>query len=118
MGKLYSVQTTNCKVPSHIPDSIFRNKQLRTTSNKLLISLTVSDFFILVTSHVVTVQNLLGDGLLFGMIGCQIYGSLSTFSALVEIWTLTLVSIDRAQAIINPIDMQKRISSFQVIKLK
>ena len=80
----------------------------------MLISLILADVLILAMSHVVTVQNLLGRGSLFGPIGCQVYGSISTFAALVEIWTLSLVSIERAQAIIYPMDMQKRFSSLQV----
>lgn len=35
-------------------------------------------------------------------------------AALAEIWTLTIVSIDRAQAIFHPIDTLKRMSSAQV----
>ena len=47
--------------------------------------------------------------------GCQIYGFLGTISALAEIWSLTAVSIDRLQAIINPLDGHKRISKSQVL---
>ena len=46
--------------------------------------------------------------------GCQIYGFFGTVSALAEIWSLTAVSIDRLQAIINPLDAHKRISKSQV----
>ena len=37
-------------------------------------------------------------------------------AAFAEIWTLTIVSIDRAQAIFHPIDTKKRMSSAQVLE--
>lgn len=39
-------------------------------------------------------------------------------AALAEIWTLTIVSVDRAQAIFHPIDTKKRMSSAQVSTYK
>lgn len=96
----------------------FRSSHLRTTSNKLLISLSVADFLILSMCQLVNVQNLVSLGPIFGTFGCKIYGTLSSMAALAEIWTLTIVSIDRAQAIFHPIDTKKRMSSAQVSTYK
>ena len=50
--------------------------------------------------------------------GCQIYGFTATISSLAEIWSLTAVSVDRLQAILNPLNAQKRISKSQVLMLE
>ena len=50
--------------------------------------------------------------------GCQIYGFTATISSLAEIWSLTAVSVDRLQAIMNPLNAQKRISKSQVLILE
>ena len=52
------------------------------------------------------------------MKGCQIYGFTATISSLAEIWSLTAVSVDRLQAIMNPLNAQKRISKSQVLMLE
>ena len=95
----------------------FRSSHLRTTSNKLLISLSVADFLILSMCQLVNVQNLSGLGPILGSLGCKIYGTISSMAAFAEIWTLTIVSIDRAQAIFHPIDTKKRMSSAQVLEI-
>ena len=52
------------------------------------------------------------------MKGCQIYGFTATISSLAEIWSLTAVSVDRLQSIMNPLNAQKRISKSQVLILE
>ena len=46
------------------------------------------------------------------------YGFFATISALAEIWSLTAVSLDRLQAINNPLNAQKRITKSQVLTIK
>ena len=96
----------------------FRSSHLRTTSNKLLVSLSVADFLILSMCQLVNVQNLVSLGPIFGTFGCKIYGTISSMAALAEIWTLTIVSVDRAQAIFHPIETKKRMRSGQVKAIK
>ena len=46
------------------------------------------------------------------------YGFFATISALAEIWSLTAVSLDRLQAINNPLNAQKRITKSQVLTIQ
>ena len=95
----------------------FRSRRLRTPSNKLIVNLTLADFILLSMCHFVTLQNVLGPtlGIWFGVIGCKFYGFVTSIAALTEIWTLTLVSVDRCQAIFYPLETKKRMTSVQVI---
>ena len=77
-------------------------------------SLSVADFLILSMVHLIMIQNALQRGPIFGNIGCKVYATVSSVAALAEIWTLTLVSIDRCQAIFHPLETKKRMSSVQV----
>ena len=52
------------------------------------------------------------------IIGCKVYAFITSTAALAEIWTLTLVSVDRCQAIFNPLETKKRMTSVQVRILK
>ena len=66
--------------------------------------------------HFLSLQNLVGrQGSILGKTGCQIYGVISTFASLAEIWTLVLISVDRKDAIAHPLAFSKRISSHQVL---
>ena len=49
-----------------------------------------------------------------GKIGCDIYGGLASIAALAEIWSLTLISIDRFQAIFHPLETEKRMTAVRV----
>lgn len=79
-------------------------------------SLTVADFIILSMCYCLLAQNVSPgeSGSVFGVVGCKIYGCISTIAALAEIWTLTLVSVDRFQAIFHPLETKKRMSSVKV----
>ena len=46
--------------------------------------------------------------------GCQLYGFFGTTGALAEIWSLCAITLDRAQAIIHPLDTNKRLNTSQV----
>ena len=46
------------------------------------------------------------------------YGFFATISALAEIWSLTAVSLDRLQAINNPLNAQKRTTKSQVLTIQ
>ena len=48
------------------------------------------------------------------LIGCKVYAFITSTAALAEIWTLTLVSVDRCQAIFHPLETKKRMTSVQV----
>ena len=87
---------------------------MRTPTNKLLISLTTADFMLLSMCHSLFIQNLTGSGPIFGTVGCDIYGTIASISALAEIWTLTLISIDRFQAIFHPLETEKRMKGARV----
>jgi len=93
-----------------------RTRRLRTPSNKLIVNLTVADFMLLFMCHFVSLQNVLGPmlGIWFGAIGCKVYAFITSTAALAEIWTLTLVSVDRCQAIFHPLETKKRMTSVQV----
>lgn len=75
----------------------------------------MADFIILSMVHVIILQNVLGPFL--GGLGCKIYGFVASTAALAEIWTLSLVSIDRCQAIFHPLEARKRMSSVQVTNI-
>ena len=49
------------------------------------------------------------------MIGCYVYGVISTTAALAEVWSLAAVSLDRALAIYHPLNPNKRFTKSQVI---
>ena len=49
------------------------------------------------------------------MIGCYVYGVISTTAALAEVWSLAAVSLDRALAIYHPLNPYKRFTKSQVI---
>ena len=49
-----------------------------------------------------------------GTVGCDIYGTIASISALAEIWTLTLISMDRFQAIFHPLETEKRMKGARV----
>ena len=49
------------------------------------------------------------------IIGCYVYGVISTTAALAEVWSLAAVSLDRALAIYHPLNPNKRFTKSQVI---
>ena len=49
------------------------------------------------------------------IIGCYVYGVISTTAALAEVWSLAAVSLDRALAIYHPLNPYKRFTKSQVI---
>ena len=76
----------------------------------------MADFMLLSMCHMVSLQNVLGPmmGLWFGPIACKVYGLIASTAALAEIWTLTMISVDRCQAIFHPLETKKRMTSIQV----
>jgi hypothetical protein len=51
---------------------------------------------------------------LFFFLGCQLYGFFGTAGALAEIWSLCAITLDRSQAILHPLDTNKRLNTSQV----
>ena len=90
-----------------------RCPELRTASNRLLISLLVADFILLGACYPGVYQIWRGAPI-FGILGCNAYGFVSSVAALAEIWSLSAVSFDRLQAIYHPLDAGRRIKTSQV----
>lgn len=89
-----------------------RNRQLRSASNRLLMSLLFADFILLYNCYLSVYQSLKGFPI-FGIHGCKIYGFVSSSAALAEIWSLASISFDRFLTILYPLNTQKRIKRSQ-----
>ena len=127
------------------PKFNFRARRLRTSSNRLLISLLVADFILLMNCYIWVYQSFVGAPILgtygklirfgsitvitnlkfsgitcsdkhfYNSIGCQVSGFFGSVAALSEIWSLAAVSFDRFKGIHSPLDNQKRTTNAQVI---
>ncbi|TRY79117.1 hypothetical protein TCAL_09904 [Tigriopus californicus] len=91
-----------------------RNPSLQTPTNKLAISLILADF-LMMTKTWLLVVNAFAGGPILGTTGCIAFASLGTQAGLVQIWTITIISLDRANAIHYPIVKSKRFTHIQVL---
>ena len=51
---------------------------------------------------------------LIALLGCKMYGFVSSTAALAEIWSLSAISYDRLNTIMYPLNRAKRLKKYQV----
>ena len=79
------------------------NRQMRNTTNLLILSLSVADLFFIIICVPFTAMGYAMTTFPFGIVWCRIYQYVIQVTAYVSIYTLVLMSFDRYLAVVHPI---------------
>uniref|UniRef100_A0AAG5D8B1 G-protein coupled receptors family 1 profile domain-containing protein n=1 Tax=Anopheles atroparvus TaxID=41427 RepID=A0AAG5D8B1_ANOAO len=93
-------KTSSCAVP---PGPLPRYRSLRTPANYLVINLAVADFIIMMEAPLF-IYNSIHQGPALGSIGCTVYALMGALGGTVAIATLTVISIDRYNVVVYPLN--------------
>ncbi|KFB35649.1 AGAP007548-PB-like protein [Anopheles sinensis] len=81
----------------------YRYRSLRTPANYLVINLAVADFIIMLEAPMF-IYNSIHQGPALGSIGCTVYALMGALGGTVAIGTLTVISIDRYNVVVYPLN--------------
>ncbi|XP_035912048.1 opsin-2 [Anopheles stephensi] len=81
----------------------YRYRSLRTPANYLVINLAVADFIIMMEAPMF-IYNSIHQGPALGSIGCTVYALMGALGGTVAIATLTVISIDRYNVVVYPLN--------------
>uniref|UniRef100_A0A6E8VSS7 G_PROTEIN_RECEP_F1_2 domain-containing protein n=1 Tax=Anopheles coluzzii TaxID=1518534 RepID=A0A6E8VSS7_ANOCL len=81
----------------------YRYRSLRTPANYLVINLAVADFIIMMEAPMF-IYNSIHQGPALGSIGCTVYALMGAVGGTVAIATLTVISIDRYNVVVYPLN--------------
>ncbi|XP_029786922.1 bombesin receptor subtype-3 [Suricata suricatta] len=84
----------------------FKMKSMQTVPNIFITSLAFGDLLLLLTCVPVDATHYLGDGWLFGRIGCKVLSFIRLTTVGVSVFTLTILSADRYKAVVKPLERQ------------
>ncbi|XP_043921222.1 bombesin receptor subtype-3 [Protopterus annectens] len=84
----------------------FTIKSMQTVPNIFIASLAIGDLLLLLTCVPVDVTRYIADTWLFGRSGCKVISFIQLTSVGVSVFTLTVLSADRYQAVVRPMDLQ------------
>ncbi len=115
-----------------------RYRSLRTPTNKLVLSLVAADCLMMTKSWILVINGFAGGPLLgtageiietgspvivflnyflcFSKIGCYVFACLGICAGLSQIWTIMIISLERVNAIFNPMSKTKRFGHVQVTR--
>ena len=82
---------------------VLANRQMRNTTNLLILSLSVADLFFIIICVPFTAMGYAMTTFPFGIVWCRIYQYVIQVTAYVSIYTLVLMSFDRYLAVVHPI---------------
>uniref|UniRef100_A0A8W7P596 G-protein coupled receptors family 1 profile domain-containing protein n=1 Tax=Anopheles coluzzii TaxID=1518534 RepID=A0A8W7P596_ANOCL len=82
---------------------VLRYRSLRTPANYLVINLAVADFIIMMEAPMF-IYNSIHQGPALGSIGCTVYALMGAVGGTVAIATLTVISIDRYNVVVYPLN--------------
>ena len=82
---------------------VLANRQMRNTTNLLILSLSVADLFFIIICVPFTAMGYAMTTFPFGIAWCRIYQYVIQVTAYVSIYTLVLMSFDRYLAVVHPI---------------
>ncbi|XP_029725914.2 opsin, ultraviolet-sensitive isoform X2 [Aedes albopictus] len=91
----------------------FRFKSLRTPANYLVINLAIADFIIMLEAPLF-VYNSYHQGPATGNVWCTIYALLGAVGGTVAIVTLTMISIDRYNVVVYPLNPKRSTTRLKV----
>ncbi|XP_052566718.1 opsin, ultraviolet-sensitive isoform X1 [Culex pipiens pallens] len=92
----------------------FKFKSLRTPANYLVINLAVADFLIMLEAPIF-VYNSYHLGPAFGNTFCTIYSLLGAIGGTVAIMTLTMISVDRYNVVVYPLNPNRSTTRLKVM---
>ncbi|XP_049297488.1 opsin-2 [Anopheles funestus] len=81
----------------------YRYRSLRTPANYLVMNLAVADFIIMMEAPLF-IYNSIHQGPALGSIGCTVYALMGAIGGTVAIATLTVISIDRYNVVVYPLN--------------
>ena len=82
---------------------VVANKQMRSTTNILIISLALADLLFIVVCVPFTAVGFVVPSWPFGRLFCKLYGYVIFVTAHASVYTLVLMSLDRYLAVVHPI---------------
>ncbi len=82
---------------------VLANRQMRNTTNLLILSLSVADLFFIIICVPFTAMSYAMTTFPFGIVWCRTYQYVVQVTAYVSIYTLVLMSLDRYLAVVHPI---------------
>ena len=82
---------------------VLSNKQMRNTTNILILNLALADLFFIIVCVPFTAVGMIAIGWPFGNVFCKLYNYILNMTCYASVYTLVLMSLDRYLAVVHPI---------------